>query len=38
MMKKGVTKEAVLWIAVTIAVMFALPFAVARLAWEWHYA
>lgn len=35
MMQKDVTKEAVLWIAVTVAVMFVFPFAVARLASEY---
>ncbi|GFH98571.1 hypothetical protein IMSAGC004_00966 [Bacteroidaceae bacterium] len=34
MMKKDVTKESVLWLAISIAVMFALPFAVAGLALE----
>lgn len=34
MMKKDIAKESVIWLAVSIAVMFALPFAVARLASE----
>lgn len=34
MMKKDIPKEFVIWLAVSIAVMFVLPFAVARLASE----
>lgn len=34
MMKKDIAIESVIWLAVSIAVMFALPFAVARLASE----
>ncbi len=34
MMKKDIAKESVIWLAISIAVMFALPFAVARLASE----
>lgn len=35
MMKKDITKESVILLAITVAVMFALPFAVARLASEY---
>lgn len=34
MMKKDITKESVILLAITVAVMFALPFAMARLASE----